>query len=51
MFTKARLLLSLRGATATWQSQKLRLLQDFIPRNDTGFTEYLPSLFAFFVSH
>ncbi len=26
---------------ATWQSQKLRLLQDFIPRNDTGFTEYV----------
>ena len=26
--------MSLRGAIATWQSQKHRLLQDFVVRND-----------------
>jgi len=42
IFSETRSFLSLRGAIATWQSQKHRLFQDFIPRNDTGFTEYLP---------
>ena len=49
MFTKARLLLSLRGAIGdsslrseqALQSQELRLLQDSIPRNGTGFTKDL----------
>jgi len=35
---------SLRSEQAL-QSQKHRLLQDFIPRNDTGFTEHLPLKF------
>ena len=29
------------GSEQALQSQRLGLLQDFIPRNDTGFTEHL----------
>ena len=34
------MLLLLPGALATWQSRQVRLLRDFVPRNDTEFTEY-----------
>ena len=62
IFTEAHMLLSLRGAIEdsslrseqALQSQNLRLLRDFIPRNDTVFTEHLHELylgFAFLTIH